>query len=188
MYDINKPRILGKLLAHRKKDRIILAQARRNNEVIYGAQAIKKQMPGFLARKTIDYDIYSRKPRKSANQLENSLDKLAGFDNFYVKQRMHKTTFGVYDIGLDFKKGSDDDFNIADYTRQKKRLQIKRIRGNNYVDVSEVVKSKRATLTQQQFAYRHKKDFSDVRRVSVGEQVQQYKNDIIERMKRRRVI
>lgn len=146
-----------------KEGDIILAQAKKNKEVVYGARALKKRI-GYLGlgRATTDWDLYSRRPLKSAKELDRTLDKSSGGNYYYVKPAVHQGTYRVKDKGPDCKSNTDDDRNVADYTVRKKGLRTSESGGVNYVLLSEIVKDRRRALAQKRYAFRHEKDKYDL--------------------------
>lgn len=158
----------GSVLNFLNRGKIIKDQVKRNNSVIFGGKAIKKHI-GFFARPTFDYDILSKHPRKSARQLDRSLDSNTGKDNFYTKPALHPGTIKVMHVGLDMKKGTIDDIGIADFSKEKEGFKTKRIDGIRYAALSEIRKDKRASLRSKEFAFRHKKDREDLDRIKASE-------------------
>ena len=154
------------------KKKLILNQVRRNKSVIYGAQAIKKQI-GMIARPTEDYDIFAKNPKKSARQLERTLDKRSKGNFYYVKHALHPGTFKVMYKGADERKGTNDDLTVADFTVPKRKLRIKEIQRVKYVDIREVIKDKLRILTEKQYAFRHPKDRADLQRIKFAQSLKQ---------------
>lgn len=144
--------------------RVIVNQVKQNQSVIYGAQAIKKHI-GIIARPTIDYDVYSKQPKKSANQLQAKLDRMSQGDYYYSKPAKHKGTYKVYWKGKDNRKGTDDDVNIADFTKPKRKIRVVSYGGVKYSHLSESIKDKRRSLTEVQYKFRWKKDREDLNRM-----------------------
>lgn len=157
------------VLTYMNKDKIIREQAKRNNEIIYGSQAIRKQI-GFFGREPKDYDVLSSHPQASAKQLETSLDKSAEANLYYSKPSRHKGTWKVKNIGADYKKGTEDDIDIADYT-QMKQVKTKVIDGVRYADIQETLKDKEKSTKNKEFAYRHGKDCEDISRIRFAQKM-----------------
>ena len=150
----------------------IKKQVRENKSIIYGAQSIKRQLPGYLFRDTKDYDIFSRNPKKSARQIEKKLDKSFGGDYFFVKPAMHPGTMKVKSVGLDLRKNTKDDEDVADFTktpRQRPRTII--IDDIKYTKLSESIKDKRRSLADKESAFRHKKDRWDLNRILLWKKI-----------------
>ena len=149
--------------AYHNRGRTIRKQVRRERSIIYGAQAIKTQL-GLLARPTKDYDIFSRTPKKSARNLQRTLDLNSGGDNYYATpSKFHKGTHKVYHIGKDMRKGTRDDIGVADFTKTPiPRPKTKQINGIHYVRLSETIKDKKKALRDKQYEFRHKKDRQDL--------------------------
>ena len=150
-------------------ERTILDQAKHENEIIYGAQSIKKQT-GIFSRKTSDYDIFSLSPKKSAKKIEKKLDNVYGWNNFYVKPAMHPGTYKVMDVGMDGKPKTDDDVGVADYTvMPKPKPKFVNINGVKYRDLRYEEKAKIRSIKDKSYAYRHEKDKEDLARIKLFE-------------------
>lgn len=161
--------VLNKFTAFWSKDRIIKKQAKKNKEIIYGARSMNKQLAyGFLGRGTFDWDLFSKKPRRSALQLERSMDRKSKGDYYYTKEAMHPGTWKVMFIGNDRKKGGRDDVGIADYTKKPPKLRTVKRNGLRYAHVNEQVKNIKKSLSDPQSAFRHEKDRLDWKRIKVS--------------------
>jgi len=148
-----------------KRERIILKQIRKNNNILYGGKSIMKQLPFFLRRTTEDYDIYSKTPKKSARQLERKLDKQIGMDYFYVKPALHPHTFRVMHRGKNLRDPRDD-VGVADYTKMPKpKPKTKVIEGVKYSLLSHEKKNKLKSLRDPAYKFRHRKDKEDYDRI-----------------------
>jgi len=153
---------------------IILGSARKNNQIIYGRRAMNAQLPGFLRATTYDFDIYANKPRRTAHRMQKRLDEEigGGSDIFYSKPAQHKGTHRVMHIGFDARKGTQDDFAIADYTAKKqaydRKIKIIKRGGIMYEGVSTIARRKKQILRDPKSEYRHEKDQGDLRRIEVA--------------------
>ena len=155
------------LLNKRKIDKTILKEVKKNDEIVYGAQSIKKQI-GFLGRPTVDWDILSKTPQQSAKKTEEELEGLHKGEQFFVKKAQHKGTFKVQYIGQDKKKDTKDDVGIADYTKLKlKEPPTKLINGIRYRTLTQESKAKRSAISDEDFAFRREKDTEDLNRIKL---------------------
>jgi len=146
-----------------KPDKVILNQVKRRGDIIYGAQAMNKQMPPMLRRQSVDYDIFSRgNPKPAAVKMERRLDKSYGGDLFYVKPAQHPGTWKVMDKGQDGRMGTKDDFGIVDYSKKPRGIKTKKIGGINYVQLQEIRKDKKKSLKDKESKFRHEKDRGDL--------------------------
>jgi len=146
-------------------DRTIKKQAKKNKSIIYGARSINAQVSGVLRRQTGDYDLFSKAPKKSATNIANKLNRKAGYPFFFVKPAMHPGTQKVMHIGQDLKKNTQDDYNIADYTKMPKNVPYIVRRGVRYRKLTEEEKAKLKSLRDKQYAFRHKKDAYDLQSI-----------------------
>lgn len=150
---------------------IIEDYLKKRKEIVYGARAMNVQLPITHNRLTEDYDVYSKKPRRSARKLERKLDKAAQGDCYYTKPAMHPGTFKVMDKGPDRKRETEDDFNVADFTIPNRRIKFKTIGGIRYAALSERKKDAKRALKEPEFAFRHHKDRRDLYMIKTGKRI-----------------
>lgn len=157
--------VFRKVIGFFDREPIILAQAKKNKEIVYGARSLEAQ-GGVIARRTSDYDLFSRNPGKSAEELERELDLRAGEDAYYSRpSKFHKGTHKVIFKGFDGIANTDDDVGVADYTLPTRRVRSRNLGGILYADISEIEKDKRKALSDPKFSHRHAKDSEDLRRI-----------------------
>lgn len=149
---------------------IILNQARRNKEVVYGSTAIKKHI-GFLGREPEDVDLLTSNPRQSARRLEKTLDKKAGANVYYSKPAIHKDTYRVRHVGMDGREGTRDDIQVADYSKPSRNYKQVWMDKNQYVQLDEIEKDKKKSLNDPSFQFRHEKDQDDIRRIKLAREM-----------------
>jgi len=150
-----------------KVDRIILKEAKKKKQVIYGARAMNRQLPPFLGRLTHDWDIYARRPRRTAHRMQKRLDRevAGGEDDFYAKSAKHKGTHKVMHEGFDRKQRTRDDIGIVDYTEMPRNIRPKRLSGLLWERLSSIKKAKRVILRDPKSRYRHRKEREDLRAI-----------------------
>lgn len=149
-----------------KIDKTILEQTKKNKEVVYGAQSIKKQI-GVVGRNTFDYDIMSKNAKRSSIETEKKLEAFEKGNQFFVKPAKHKGTFKIKYVGSDKKQNTDDDQEIADYTQVSKYPSIKKINGINYRTLTQESKAKRMAIKDKSYAFRKEKDTDDLNRIKL---------------------
>lgn len=146
------------------RDKIIKRNVKKNNDIIYGARAMKKQM-GFLgaSRETKDYDIYTDKmPKGRARELKKKLNDYERREQYYTKPAFFPGTHKVMDKGLDMKKGTRDDFGIADFSKKPRGLKTTMFGGVKYAHIDEVEKDRVKSLKDKDSSFRHEKDRFDL--------------------------
>lgn len=162
---------MGRVFTHMGKDTIIRDKIRNDNDIIYGARAMNMQLLGQYKRPTSDFDVYTKKPKKKARELEKVLDTRAKGDYYYAKEALHPGTWKVMDKGLDMKKGTEDDFGIADYSKPTRKIKTINRLGIRYAHISERVKDARRSLTKPEFKFRHDKDRKDLERIRLSNKI-----------------
>ena len=144
---------------------VLLRQAKREKNIIFGAQAIKKRL-GISARPTFDYDMFSKTPKKSAFTSEKDLDKWIKSNSFYTKKSKHAGTYRVRFVGRDLKPRTDDDIGVADYSKvPKPEPKTFTSGGIKYRSLKEELAAKLRALRNPQFKLRHPKDREDAVRI-----------------------
>jgi|26BtaG_2_1085354.scaffolds.fasta_scaffold01215_2 hypothetical protein len=147
----------------------IIKFIKKHKHIVYGSTSINAQSSFPLIRHSSDFDIFTKSPNRSANELDRKLDKTRGGDYHYVKPAIHKGTFKVMDIGFDLKPRTEDDFNLADFSRIPRNLKIKIINGIRYASLDFTKKTKQRILKNKKFDYRHKKDREDLKLIEAIE-------------------
>ena len=151
-----------------KTQKAILEQTKEEGNVIYGGRSIQKRI-GVFSRPTEDYDIFSKKPKKSAVKTEKKLDKLHQDDLFYVKRAIHPGTWKVMSKGRDLKQNTKDDYGVVDYSKfPKPTPKFEVIDGVKYRSLAAEKKAKMKSLRDKEFAFRHKKDREDLNRIKLA--------------------
>lgn len=137
----------------------ILDAVQKKGQVIYGGRAINKQLPMNLRKQTKDYDILTKKPKESAEELVRNLNKEFGKEEFKVEQARHKKTFKV-------KKGKE---TIADYTSTTKKPKSKNVFGIKYANLEYQKKKLKKILKDESLKYRREKDLDTLNRIKQSE-------------------
>jgi len=144
----------------------ILDRTREKKDIIFGAQSIRKRI-GIIARPTIDYDIFTKKPKESASIMEKKFDNIVGFDYYYVKKGKNPGTWKVKSRGVDLRKGTRDDVGILDYTKTPSPTpSFSLIGGIRYRTLGQEAKAKRKAIKDPAFKFRKKKDMEDLNRIN----------------------
>ena len=140
---------------------LILQDATEDGHIIYGAQASNIQLPPHLRKHTEDFDIFTKKSKKEAEQMEKKLDKAYGGDYFKVKQALHKGTYKV--------KSNVTGRTVADYTSQGKKPNFKKILGTRYATLSSIKTKIGKTLKDESQEFRHDKARETLQRIKLHE-------------------
>lgn len=149
------------------RDQIILNQVKKNKSVVFGSQSVEKQISFFLARKPKDFDVKSKNPKKSANQLKRTFNERSSSNAFFSRESFfRKGTHKVIFKGKDNIPNTDDDVGIADFSKLKRNNKFINIGGVNFIDLNETLKDKKRVLKNKKFTFRFQKDKSDIQRIN----------------------
>jgi len=105
----------------------VRTQVKQNDSIIYGRRALNAQLPRTLHRGTIDFDVWSKNPARSANQLQASLDNVVRHDGYYDEAWKSKSGKRVYSV---IEKDTKE--VIADFTEMPDRSYFKIVGGVKY--------------------------------------------------------
>ena len=141
--------------------RIILQDAAEDGHIIFGARASNAQLPPHLQKHTEDFDIFTKKSKKEAEQMEKKLDKAYGMDSHRVERAQHKGTYKV--------KSNVTGRTVADYSSQGKKPNFKKILGVKYADLPSIKRKISKTLRDEASAFRHDKDRETLQRIKLHE-------------------
>lgn len=139
---------------------VVLNQADKRDQVLFGARAYNKQSPDYLKKKTFDYDILTKKPKKSANEVAEILRRRLN-KNVDVSKGSHKGTFRV-------KVNNEV---VADYTQLKNKPKTKKIWGTNVRDIKSIKRNAQRLIKNPNTEYRREKDLDTLQRIKEIERI-----------------
>jgi len=133
---------------------VVLATAQKKGQIIYGARAYNTQSPTYLKKKTIDYDILTQKPKKSATEVARHLSRRTGKE-FKVVKGSHKGTYRVKMNGE----------TIIDYTQIKKKPKTKKVWGTEVRSLKSIKRNAQRLIKNPKTEFRREKDLDTLRRI-----------------------
>jgi len=156
---------ISKILENRDDltiNEVVLDTAQKKGQIIYGARAYNSQSPQFLKKKTFDYDILTKKPKKSAKEVAERLSRRLGKDVRVVKGS-HK---GTYRLKLNGE-------TIIDYTQLKSAPKTKKVWGNKVRSLSSIKRNTQRLLKKEKAKYRRDKDLDTLKRIKEIERIEE---------------
>jgi hypothetical protein len=140
---------------------VILDNAVKKKQVIYGAKAYNYQSPDYLKKKTFDYDILTDKPKKNAIEVAESLRRRLGKEVDVVKGN-HK---GTYRVRVEKEV-------VADYTQMKFKPKTKKTFGIEVRDLKSIKRNASRLSKKANLEYRREKDLDTVSRIKEIERIE----------------
>jgi len=156
---------IAKILSNKELviNEVVLSQAQKNNQVIYGAKGFNKQVPTHLQKKTYDYDILTKSPHKSAKEVVEILRRrIEG--NIEIKKATHKGTYKVLINGVP----------TIDYTQMKHKPKTKKVWGNEVRDLKSIKRNAVRLSNKKGLEYRREKDLDTLSRIKEIERIESY--------------
>ena len=140
--------------------------AKKKVGIVHGGRAQNAQLPQFLERRsTKDWDVFVRKPKTRAQQLEKVLDKRFRGDVFKVKKGATKR-LKVHKVVDNFQGESVADFSIPD-----RMVPWKPIRGVKFATLKDQKEKALRTIKKPEAQFRKAKDLDFLRRVRKFEKI-----------------
>ena len=141
----------------------ILGHTKKRRNVVHGCKSVNKQVGPAFSRPTRDWDLWSRRPKEHAFELQGLLDKQTGGDNFYDSSiPLTGTNETVYRVisRLDGKE-------VADFMRMPSKTKglYKVIGGVRYETLDHAKRVYREILNNPQLRHRHGKTVRDLERI-----------------------
>jgi hypothetical protein len=106
---------------------VVLNTAQEKGQVIHGTRALNPQLPTYLRKETSDYDILTKKPKKVAQKVAETLKRYTSRP-VSVEKAYHKGTYKVK-VGDEY---------VADYTQIKSKPKVKKILGVDYYSIKGI--------------------------------------------------
>ena len=134
---------------------IILNLASRKGQIVYGQRAINQQIPNYLKRKTVDFDIYTKNPKGAAKELLKRLGK-----DYELSKARYGRTWKV--------KNKLSKENVADYTQPSRHPEVVNVLGVKYANLSAAERKIRKILRDKNSNYRWEKDREMLKKIKQG--------------------
>lgn len=132
---------------------------RKKQLTVYGAKSYNAHFPTILDRHTDDYDVYGKKYKKNAKNLEKKLDKAMGGDYYYTKPAEHEGTYKV--------KSYVTENTVVDVSKPENNIPYKVIDGIRYQTLPYAKKRALATLKKEESKFRWPKEKEFLKRLKV---------------------
>lgn len=153
-FDRNKPiinRVVRSFLAKNKVG------------IVHGTRATNAQLPRFLNRKTRDWDVFAKRPRLRALQLERALDKKFGGDFFRVKKGTGSPGIKVFKI-----KDNINNEGFVDFATPNRFVPSIAKRGVEFATLEDQRKIALANIRDPSKRFRRPKDLDLLIRIAIS--------------------
>lgn len=129
--------------------------------IVHGARSTNEQLPRMLQRKTIDWDIFVKRPQARARQLERKLDKKFGGDFFHVKKGMGSPGVEVWKI-----KSNVTEEGFVDFANTKRNVPSIPKRGVQLATLNDQKRIAQQNIRNPELKFRREKDLDLIRRIN----------------------
>ncbi|MCK9429543.1 MAG: hypothetical protein M0R17_06025 [Candidatus Omnitrophica bacterium] len=128
---------------------------------VYGAKSSNIQLPYYLQKHTEDYDVLSKKPKKTAKEILNKFNRAYNGEYFELKKGLHRGTYKIKSI----VSGK----TVMDITQEKKQQKYKEHLGIRYKELPSIKKSVQRVLKRGNAKFREDKDLELLQRIELAQ-------------------
>ena len=140
--------------------------AKKKVGIVHGSRATNAQLPRALRRDTKDWDVFVKRPKLRALQLEAKLDRKFRGDFFSVKKGTGSPGIKVFKV-----KSNIDDEGIVDFATTKRKVPSVPIRGVRFATLKDQKRIATENLTKPTARFRRDKDRNLLARIKRFEKV-----------------
>ena len=127
--------------------------AKKKVGIVHGTRATNTQLPKDLNRKTLDWDIFVKKPELRAKQLERALDKKFGGDFFHVKRGVGSPGVKVFKV-----KSNVTDEGFVDFATSDRNVPSIPKRGVQFATLKDQLQRAMDNVKNPELKFRREKD------------------------------
>jgi len=139
---------------------VVLATAQKEGQIIHGSRSFNLQSPTYLKKKTIDYDILTQKPKKSAIEIARHLRRRLG-KKVEVVRGSHK---GTYRVKINNEV-------VADYSQLKRKPKTKKVWGTEVRSLKSIKRNTQRLIKNPKTEFRREKDIDTLSRIKEIERI-----------------
>ena len=139
---------------------VVYDSSLKDNGVLYGSRAFNVQVPPRLRKKTSDYDVFVKNPKKTAKKIASTLKRRLEGDIKVVKG----SNPGTYRVKL-------DDEAIVDLTQKRGKIKTKNVYGLKVKDLSTIKRGTQRLVKKKGAEYRREKDLDTLERIKKVEKI-----------------
>lgn len=142
---------------------IILDNAKEKNQIVHGASAFNIQSPDYLKKETSDYDVLTKRPKKSAYETARKLSRVLNKE-VVVKKGRHP---GTYKVQVDNK-------TVADYTQLRNSPRTVKSWGVKVKSINSIKRNAQRLVKNPKTEFRREKDMDTLTKIREIERLENY--------------
>lgn len=143
--------------------------AKKKVGIVHGTRATNAQLPRYLKRKTTDWDVFVKKPKKRARQLENKLDKRYRGDFFRVQRGAGSPGVKVWKV-----KSNVTDEGFVDFASTERVVPYVTKRGVRFATLQDQRRIAMENIRSKEKEFRRAKDLNLLKRIKKFERRKQW--------------
>ena len=148
----------------------IESYVKKKRNIIYGAKAMNANLPGYMARYTTDYDIWSRKPTRDVVGMERTLERRRPTtDDYYIRRTAIPGKDDYYGYGKKVYRIVDKETEevVVDYSNPPDDPNLSHtVRGIQYQTLAHQKMRLQVILADPAMKFRHEKAQRDLNRIN----------------------
>ena len=128
--------------------------------IVHGTRATNEQLPKNLQRKTLDWDVFVKKPKTRARQLEKVLDKKFRGDFFRIQKGTGSPGIKVWKV-----KSNVTDEGFVDFATPNRQIPTVHKRGVRFATLKDQQQKAQSNVKKPELDFRRAKDLDLLRRI-----------------------
>ncbi len=134
--------------------------AKKRVGIVHGTRATNAQLPSFLRRETIDWDVFVNRPELRARLLEAKLDRKFGGDFFKTKRGKGSPGIKVFKV-----KSTITDETFVDFAKIRREVPFVTKRGVRFATLADQKRQALINVRIPKKKFRREKDLNLLRRI-----------------------
>lgn len=147
-------------------NRVVRGRLAKTKRVVHGSRSQNALMPKFLNKKTRDWDVFAKNPRKAAMNMEKALDKKFKGDFFFIKKGKGSAKALVYKV-----KSTITNEGFVDYAKVDRVVPTVSKRGVNFATLGDQKERALKNVKDPKLKFRRTKDLDLLRRIKIFEKI-----------------
>lgn len=134
--------------------------------IVHGTRATNSQLPTFLNKKTQDWDVFVKKPKVRAMQVEQVLDKKFRSDAFRIVKGKGSPGILVYKV-----KSNVTNETFIDFAKPKRKVPSVAKRGVKFATLKDQKTRALENVRNPKLQFRREKDLNLLKRINKFEKI-----------------
>jgi len=141
-------------------NRVIRGRLAKTKRVVHGSRAQNALLPSFLKKKTVDWDVFAKNPKKAATNMEKALDRKFKGDFFRIEKGTGSPGVNVWKV-----KSNITDEGFVDYANAPRKVPTVFKRSVQFATLADQKKQALKNVKNPETKFRREKDLDFLKKI-----------------------